>query len=629
MRQRIREARSTSNVRCWMLIGGMVLMTVLVAACGGRGEGGSDDGSGSDGANSGDGEGSVELTAGRADIPSSGNVAVDLTATVKDTNNVVREGVSVNFSADSGELQVTNGTTDNSGEATATLSSGSNQQERTITVTSSIPGGATDRIQLRVAGNNIGLTGPSSISAGEDGTFVATLTDSAGDGINNVQLSAETDSGATVTPATARTDSQGRVTFSVDAAPSGTSDRLTVEGSGITQTIEFGIANKSLAFVQPSAADRDDGLAVNTNHTVEIELTGSDFSGDENVAFQTTRGRFVVSGSNTTTTNAAGGVATVQLNSASAGPATVSASALGVASDISFDFVGTTPDAVTLTSESAQIPPNGSTPITALVKDPAGNPVADATIDFAIDADPSQGSLSQVSAVTDKNGEAQTVFTAGSTISGQNGVKLSGTVRGTPISDNTALTVSGTALGVSLGTGNEISSDTTTYSQPWTVVVTNSTGAPAANREVTVNVVPLEFFKGQWTAGTDRYVTSDSAVCPNEDTDFDNSIDTDTGEDADGDDNLEPDLPSLSTNSLTTGSDGRASFDLTYPKSEAQWVSVRLEVSVENSAGTAFTDSSEIRLVALASDVEDTSGAPPGGQADSPYGTDSSCSSPN
>ncbi|WP_175443107.1 Ig-like domain-containing protein [Halofilum ochraceum] len=612
----------------------MVLMTVLVTACGGRGDSGSSDGSGSGGGNSGDGQtsdgqASVELAAGRADIPSSGNVAVDLTATVKDADNVVREGVSVNFGADSGELRVTNGTTDGAGKATATLSSGSNQQERTITVTTSVPSGATDEIQLQVAGNNLGLTGPSSISAGEEGTFVATLTDSDGEGINNVQLSAETDSGATVTPANAQTDSQGRVAFTVDATSSGTSDRLTVEGSGITQTADFDIVQNSLAFLQPSAADRNDGLAVNTNHTIEIELTGSGVGGSENVEFQTTRGQFVGSGASTTNTNAAGGVATVQLSSASAGPATVSAaaSALGAASDISFDFVGTNPDAVTLTSESAQIPPNGSTPITALVKDPTGNPVADATIDFAIDADPSQGSLSQVSSVTDEDGEAQTVFTAGSTISGQNGVRLISTVRGTSISDDTTLTVSGTALGVSLGTGNEISSDVTTYSQPWTVIVTNSAGSPAAGRDVTVNVVPLKFIKGQWTESGDSYVASEAAVCDNEDTDFDNSIDS--GEDLDDDDNLEPDLPGLSTNSLTTGSDGRASFDLTYPKSEAQWARVRLEVSVENSAGTAFTDTSEIRLVALADDVEDTDQAPPGGQADSPYGTDASCSSPD
>jgi len=572
---------------------------------------------------------SIQLTGSAASVPSSGIDAVTVTATVKDENNVLVEGANVTFSSSGGDLSVdpSQSQTDSSGTASAQLGAGTDEtdaRERMITVTAEVEAdGAQAQLDLPVAGTSLAISGPETVRAGETGDFTATLTDSDGAGIPNIDLSATTDSGATVSPASGTTDAQGKVTFSVDGTTAAATDKLTINGLGETASTEFSIASEVFNVKTP---DKDAELGVNQDHTVTVHWadSGGPVVGST-VNFNLSRGSFTAGSQAVTDAN---GDASVTIRSASAGLATVTASAGALQVDRRFRFVGTTPADIAVKSGSSEIATGGQTTITATVTDANGNPVADKYVEFALTQDPSQGGLSTTADRTGADGKAETVFTAGSEISGTDGVEITAQVReDTSINESTLLTVSGTALRVSLGTGNAlVQASSTEYSMPWSLVVTNSTGKPADSRDVELAVVPRRYIEGSWVAGADSWIVSrtspDSPECRNEDTDLDNTIDP--GEDRDGDGVLEPDSPVLSKGTVTTDDEGRASFELIYPETESQWVEVTLQARVKNSAGTEFSDKSTFILPALADDTK-LDGAPPGGTGISPYGTNGDC----
>ncbi|NOX08866.1 MAG: hypothetical protein GXP22_05145 [Gammaproteobacteria bacterium] len=84
----------------------------------------------------------IQIQAGSADT-------IDLTAILTDSNSVAVEGAVVSFSADSGAVVITQGTSDANGQATATLSTGGDSTVRTILVTAT-GGGITKTINVGV-----------------------------------------------------------------------------------------------------------------------------------------------------------------------------------------------------------------------------------------------------------------------------------------------------------------------------------------------------------------------------------------------------------------------------------------------------------------------------------------------
>ena len=81
------------------------------------------------------------------------------------------------FAATSGGLTVTQGTTDASGAATATLSAAGVQTNRNITVTATVGPQRLRRSVILVVGTTLTLTGPSSLVLGAAGTYDVTLAD--------------------------------------------------------------------------------------------------------------------------------------------------------------------------------------------------------------------------------------------------------------------------------------------------------------------------------------------------------------------------------------------------------------------------------------------------------------------
>ena len=172
-------------------------------------------------------------------------------------------------------------------------------------------------------------------------------------------------------------------------------------------------------------------------------------------------------------------------------------------------------------------------------------------------------------------------------------MQISATVRNTAVTNSVYLTVAKSALFVRLGTGNTVIVDDngTTYHHPYSVVVTDSSGNAAVGKVINLSLTPVAFAKGWWWwDGTtwNQVVESPSPYCISEDWANENGI-LDPTEDVNLNGVLDPGNIASVPGTVTIGSDGTASFDVTYAREFAQWVQVRLTAAA-GVAGTEGTD---------------------------------------
>ncbi|MCE7903612.1 MAG: hypothetical protein DYH20_13455, partial [Gammaproteobacteria bacterium PRO9] len=156
-----------------------------------------------------------------------GATTVVLTAQVKDSNNAVLSDIPVMFAVTSGDITVTQATTDSSGLALAQLSNGrpnpsnqTNLSNRTITVTATA-GTVSGSVNVAVVGTTLTITGPASLASGDTGSYVAVAKDSRGAGIANVTVALTSATGNSISASSLTTDGSGNVPFTVTATASG------------------------------------------------------------------------------------------------------------------------------------------------------------------------------------------------------------------------------------------------------------------------------------------------------------------------------------------------------------------------------------------------------------------------
>lgn len=633
----------------WGVIAGALLL-LAVPGCGGRdggGSGGDGDGDGDDGPVAAD----ISLQASGVRLASSGDNPVEITALLRDSNNNVVEGAEVTFSADSGALQTTQATTDASGRALAELTP-AEAGNRTITVTAA-QGDDEAAIDIEVFGTELSINGPASLNPDTSGTYTATLEDSSGDPISGEVLEIQSAEGNSFQADQMDTDSNGKVEFEL-TAETGNDDTITVSALGATATLDIEVSSNVLAFTEPAP---DTTIELGTARTVTVDLDRVDGAEDgHTINVETTRGNL----SDERVQTGADGTASFDIQSDTAGPATISASAsvgdTNPTTSLRVEFVATEAASLNLQAEPTQIAPTESSTITARVRDPNGNLVANQTVTFNLE-DVTTGELDRSSAETDSQGRASTVYTASSSTSSEGGVRITAKVRDTSptVQDDVELTVGGDALRLSMNTGNVLEEPSETrYEEPWTVLVTDASGNPITNADVELSINPLAYFKGAWVAGPDAWAkghasanpdnidTSGDYECEAEDyrevpgldpevTRFNGQIDEneDTGatEDFDGDGSLEPENPAtVAPGTVTTDDSGFADFVVAYPQGNATWTRVRLEAAVAV-AGSESTETREFVLRVLADDIDDTDELPPGG-TDSPYGLVGDCTNP-
>jgi Bacterial Ig-like domain (group 1) len=579
---------------------------------------------------------SMALTTSLPQLPSDGSQTATINALVLDANNNVISGVPVTFQASSGALTVTTGTTGSSGTATATLTPGGDPSDRTITVTATA-GTTKGTITVAVVGTKLTLSGPTSLVLNATGTFSATLQNSAGNGISGQTATVTSAKDNTITPSTFITNASGEGSFTVTAINSGT-DTITASAGGLQATQNLSVSGDDFTFSTP-AANANIKIGTTATITVNWQNSGQPIANGTSVSFAATRG--TLSASSATTTN---GSATVTISSTTAGPAVISATGSGgVSAEVTVNFIATTPATLNAQASPATIPTQSQSTITATVRDANQNLVEGQTVDFSITADPTGGSLSVASAVTNYQGQASTVYSSTGTTSQLNGVQIDASIPGTSVSGSTSLTVAGETVFLSLGTGNTIKAySSTQYEMPYTVQAVDAAGNPVSGVTVTFTVASVGYIKGceLWDAGAGTGTCTAPNTPPSSgtgswalvveaptDTADEYTLDGITGCAANaGVPGVPGEAVSTDVTSAVTGSDGTAPVNLIYPKSVAWYVAATLTATA-TVQGTQNSTSTTIWLPILASDVSSPTAAPPG--PFSPYGIDTTCADTN
>lgn len=630
----------------------------------------------------------ITLISSSPQLPSGAVLAangVTLTAIVKDSQGVVVAGIPVTFAAPGAAIQITRGTTDASGTATAVLTTGGNPANRTVTVTASSSIGSSNAVPIDVVGTTLQINGPITVGSGQTATYQVLLRDSTLAGIpgrtvtimsilNN--LPPAPDNSVSVI-----TDFNGTASFTYTGTSSGL-DVLSANAGVLNATANLNLtvtANQLTYLLQcqdqidnelppdglidfggdgqcSSAVDDNESSFIGDGPVVAIgppqQGTRLRFRYTENgaapaapqlISYSVTRGYVngVLGTKQSSGLTDANGFITIDVRSDGsdgAGEALLSLQSVsGSSTTKSVQIVANVPASLDLQASPATIPVSGSSTLTAVVRDTSNNLVANQRVDFLL-TDPTGGTLSAASAVTNSGGTATVTYRASTVPSATNGVTIGASIAGGP-ADTASITVGGQALFISLGTGNTVIEESpTTYKLPYSAVVTDAAGNPApSNTTFRLTVISVAYQKGafllcvppqgwipSYTIPGPSTSTAFGSGCLTEDTPpgFGNGI-LDTGEDINGNTILDPGNV-VAVPSTVPLVDGVADFVLTYPQDRAYWVAVTLRAtaSVAGSESVAFAT---FVLPGLADDYSDCGVAPPG--QISPYGTGSSCGS--
>src|ERR1700722_6501238 len=575
---------------------------------------------------------SLSIETSLPQIPSDSSKPATITVLVRNASNNFVSGVPVSFAASSGGLTVTQGTTDSSGEAIAMLTPAGDPTNRNITVTATV-GSSKATIIVPVVGTTLTLTGPSSLVLGSSGTYNVTLADAGKNPITATQV-AVASPGNTVTPTTITTNAAGSGTFQVTAKQAG-SDTVTASALGQSASQPLTVSNQSFTFTAP-AANALSPLNQAVGVTVHWTSAGAPVVG-QTVSFASTRG--TLSAASAVTDGS--GNASVTVSSTTAGPAIISASGTGVTAQLPMTFESTVPSAIAIQASPDTIATQEQSTITAIVRDAAGNLVNNQTVAFKL-TDVTGGSLSFATVVTDTEGVAQTVYTASGTPSTSNGVIISATVQGTSIpAAQTTLTVGGQTVFISLGTGNNISenSSKTQFQMPWVVQAVDSSGNPVNNVAIKFTIHSSSRPNWAYAKGTYEVCGSDwvqynttpgcganpPVTCLNEDVNLTGVYEA--SEDINNNGKLDPgDVAVATPGSVTTAVDGSGTFLVEYPEDHALWVQATLTATA-TVQGTQSSTEATFVLPMLAAYLSATTTEPPGFV--SPYGVANTCTNPN
>jgi hypothetical protein len=556
-------------------------------------------------------------------IPSDGSISADISATVRNANNQFISGVQVTFASTSGGLVVTQATTDASGVARATLNAAGDRTNRNITVTAQA-GTINATIGVAVTGTRLSVQGPTSLALTQVGTYTVSLVDSGDRGIPGTALTVTSARGNTLSAASLTTDNTGRATFTATIAAVG-NDTLTVSGLGLTATQAIAVNSDSFTFTTPNADNTEVLLGATQPLTIRWTSAGAP-QVNQTINFSATRGTLSAP---TAVTNASGD-ATVTITSQNAGGAVITAASGASSAQRAMEFVANNPAVIDVQPSVFTIAPSEQSTLTAVVRDAAGNLVKNQTVVFTL-SDVTGGSLSTASVVTNSQGRAQTVYTAGSTTSANDGVQITAAVQGTALQDQVALTVARKEVFISLGTGNTILelNAGTQYQVDYAIQVTDANGNGVPNVPLAVSVLSNTYIKGEREFGfngADKWVTRTYALCNDEDLDRDGVLDATPDEDFNNNNKIDAgNIATVTPRNVSTNANGFALVSVVYPQEYAEYLNVTLQARAAVQ-GTEFVREAKFLLPILASDVDDEDISPPGPV--SPFGMAASCGDP-
>jgi len=396
----------------------------------------------------------ISLSAAPDSIPADGVSSLAITAELRDsTGGAVTQGTSVSFSTNlgvfpNGNTTYTSSTSDDTGVVTVSVRAGATPGTADITSQSN---NVTQLIQVKFTSYTIKLTAdPASIPA--DGVSSATITAEVTDAYGNPVPSGTSvdffttlgrfQNGATVYAAETP-DETGIVSVYLIAGTTSGEAVVTAQSHSVTKTVKVlftpgGEVVADIGWINLTANPSRITANGTSSSVIRAELkmnTGDPVPTGTRIAFSTNLGRFSVGSDNytTVTPNDTGIVTVTLISSTEAGTATVSAKSGEVETSVSVEFV-TQEDIIppasslslSLSQATVKSDNSNSSTITAVVMDSNNAVIEGVTVSFTTDG----GQLSTASAVTDENGEAETVFRSGTTDKSNRIVTITASVTG-------------------------------------------------------------------------------------------------------------------------------------------------------------------------------------------------------
>jgi len=576
----------------------------------------------------------------------------EVVAVITNEDNLPMADIPVSFSSTGGVLLGAAAQTDANGEASVQLSLQHDPANQNISVRV-VAGNDAGEARVVATGSTLEVTGDDNVVLGNDVEITARLTAGSGDPLANEVITISSQAGNTLSASSAITDPDGLVSVTVGSANGNDTLSFSALNNGggvatVSEQYQMTVSDDQLKFAADSATE----LAVNQAHefAVNWSFNGSPIA-NRNLKFTITAGQVV---GNSIVSTDANGDATVSVLSSIAGEVVLYAEALdgSVVNRHTFDFVGVSPDAISISSTSSRITTRDNATISVDVYDANGNPVKDTTVTFS-SANLKGGQISSTSAITNVDGQADITFTAGSNATEEDEITIFAEIEGTAINSGVSLTVVEPALNVTIGSSNRYSLDNneTQYSVPYVVQVADGSGQALAGAKVQLSYFTEQYYKGlavnvDALGRTSEQVPATEVfsanrwgaifvdVCANEDTNGNRILDA--GEDINGNGSLDPQDPALivatsedlglstldANGVLTTDASGSGYFELVYPTSNAWWSRIRITaraqgLGVESEAH--FTSD----LGARANEIDDENSEPP--FRFSPYGTQVGC----
>ncbi len=546
---------------------------------------------------------SLSLSLSKTTVMTSASDSAAVTASVKDQSNALLTGVTVSFSADSGQLDASSAQTgetgDARGKATVTFSTPDNKANRLVAVTARA-GSLTAVAHVQARGTEVLLNASTTnLKLGDDPvTLTVSVRDADTSPVANapVTLTAEPAGRVALSAESGTTDSGGDLQVLVTALTTG-AVTITAESLGARASREFPVSDPTQDFSIISPTENPTGLLTGTNLVILVNAPTQ-----RNVQFATTFGSFTGSreSGQVITEPVSGGRASAVFRASEAGVATVLVSDAADPSvtdslRVVVSAAAASAAQISLQTNSRVVEPStggvtNSALLRATVWNAADQVVPGVPVLFTLDSETTTGGgeyVSPVIAYTDAAGRATATFTAGSVSSGNRGVKVIASVLGKPSvpSSSVEIIIGGAAGSIVISRGSTIRTVTdpgqdTYYKLPMAVLVTDASGKGLSGVPVTLSAWPNRWATGYWFEyEEDKCRPEQTCVLFNEDVNRNGQMDP--GEDVNGDGFLTP--PAVAAGSVpgtvTTGADGTAVFDLTYVKTSAAWIEDQITAS--------------------------------------------------
>jgi hypothetical protein len=350
----------------------------------------------------------VRVTSNVAGIPTDGTVKAEIRVVVVNAANQGIAGVPVAFAAPTnGQLSNIQSTTDSSGTATATLSTGGDTTPRTITVTATAAGisGSTNVTVATSQSTVAAVRVTSNVSSiPTDGTVTAQIrvvvVNANNQVISGVPVAFAAPSNGQLSNIQSTTDSSGTATATLSTGGDTTPRTLTVTATaaGISASTNVTVGGTYILSATTSTPSLQSDGSVPAEIRVYVRNASNQFVSGIAVNFAATSGGLSV----TQGTTDANGVAIAKLTPAS-DPSrrtiTVTGSANGASASVSVDVVGSTltiqgPTTLTLAQQGTY---------TVVLTDASSRPIVGKTLTVTSSA---QNTLTAASVTTDASGRA-------------------------------------------------------------------------------------------------------------------------------------------------------------------------------------------------------------------------------